>query len=215
MRNKRKKNFPAYCSIFLLCTIITGCAAQQQAGSGERFFVLDVDRPGQAMSGLKPHVLKIRRFRVSDTFSGNQLIYRTGAITYVPDFYNKFLASPGSMITDQTIRWLSDSGIFAHVADTGSDTEADLLMEGNVQAIYGDYSDPDHALAVIEIRIDVMDTTGIESTVVFHKNYEAGVALDLSGPDWMDATDELVKGLNLCLEEILTELEGDLRREIK
>ena len=167
------------------------------------------------MSGLKPQTLKVRRFRVSDTFSGNQLIYRTGAMTYDPDFYNKFLALPGSMITDQAIRWLSDSGIFAHVVDTGSEIEDDLLLEGNIQGIYGDYSDPDHALAVIEIRIHVMDTTGVENSVVFHKSYKAEATLDSNGPDRINGTDELVRGLNLCLENILTELEGDLRREIK
>ena len=215
MRNKRKSYFPVYCLMSLLCAFTAGCAMQQGASSAERFFVLDVDRPGQAMSGLKPHVLKVRRFRVSETFSGNQFVYRTGEMTYDPDFYNKFLASPGSMVTDQTIEWFSASGIFAHVADTGSDTEAELLLEGNVLAIYGDYSDPDHALAVMEIRIDVMDTTGVENTVVFHKNYKADTTIESGDPDQTNGGAELVKGFNLCLENILTELEGDLRRTIK
>ncbi|MCK4958126.1 MAG: membrane integrity-associated transporter subunit PqiC [Planctomycetes bacterium] len=215
MRNKRKSSFLAYCSMSLLCALTAGCATQQQSGNTERFFVLEVYRPGQAMSGLKPHVLKVRRFRVSDTFSGNQLIYRTGAMTYEPDFYNKFLASPGSMITDQIIRWLSDSGIFAHVTDTGSETEDNLLLEGNIQSIYGDYSDPKNNLAVIEIRIHAMDTTGAKNTVIFHKTYKASATLKSISPSQINGTAELVKGLNLCLKNIFTEIEGDLRREVK
>ncbi len=83
--------------------------------------------------------------------------------------------------------------------------EATHILEGNVIALYGDYSQKNSPKAVLEIQFFLIDNTSTSSEMIFQNNYRREVALNSSLPE------ALVKGWNEALQQILTDLEEDLR----
>ena len=187
--------------------VLAGCSAPQRETPLRRQYVLDVNSAGgklEAGSG----VLKVRRFRISSPFEGTSFVYRTGGVSYESDFYNEFLSPPAAMITEEVRQWLGASGIFGTVVDAGSHADARYALEGNIVALYGDYSDAGKPEAVMEIQVFLLDEAGPASSVAFSNGYRVVSSLESNSPA------ALAAGLNDCLEKILKEIERDLRAAV-
>ncbi len=202
MRNHRNHLIELVSICVLVSVLCSGCMDFQSANLEKQRYLLSARRQGDEDGAAGKLVVKVRRFHISSRFSGKSLTYRTGEVSYKTDFYNEFLTSPASNITEETTKWLGRSGVFADVAGVTSTAQADLLLEGTVASLYGDYSAEDAPRAVMEIRFVLLDNEG---AIQFRKSYPASVELGANTPD------ELIKGLSGCLEEILTNLENDLR----
>ena len=190
----------------LAALLAAGCTvAPEKDYPVKQQYVLRAERAGRAEAANIAPNLRVRLFRISSPFSGTQLAYRRGDVTFETDFYNEFLAPPASMITAQTRQWLDSSDVFASVVDVGSLVDAKYLFEGNVIAIHGDYADEEKPTAVLEIQFFLIDDSGAGNTVTFHKTYRK------TAPLTSDEPAKLVKGLNTCLSEILKTLEADLK----
>jgi len=191
--------------LVLLALLAAGCTvAPEKDYPVKRQYVLRAERDGQPSADSAAPTLRVRLFRASSPFSGTQLVYRRDDVTFDTDFYNEFLAPPASMITAQVRQWLGAGNVFAGVVDVGSLASAKYLLEGNIIVLHGDYSDENKRAAVLEIQFFLIDDSGGESTIRFHKTYRETTALASAGP----AT--LIKGLSTCLREILKSLEADL-----
>lgn len=194
-------------AIFILLVLpAAGCTvAPEKDYSVKRQYVLRAERDDQpAANGAAP-ALRVRRFRASSPFSGTQLVYRRGDVTFETDFYNELLAPPASMITAQVRQWLGSGDVFASAVGVGSLANTAYLLEGNIIALHGDYADKKKPAAVLEIQFFLIDDSGNENAVVFHKTYRQTAPLASDEP----AT--LVKGLNGCLRQMLKALEADLK----
>ena len=130
-------------------------------------------------------------------------------MNYESDFYNEFMVSPVSIITEQIRRWLDDSGVFAGVVNTSSGVKAGYVLEGNVVCLYGDYRDRTSPEAVLEIEFTLISAKGLANPIVFHRTYAAARAVEPANAA------ALVKGFNGCLAEILGGFEADLRKVVK
>ncbi len=193
----------------LAALLAAGCTvAPEKDYPAKRQYVLRAERPGQAAAASIAPNLRVRLFRTSAPFSGTQLAYRRGDVTFETDFYNEFLAPPASMITAQTRQWLDSSGVFASVVNVGSLVDATYLLEGNVIAIHGDYADEEKPTAVLEIQFFLIDDSGDDNTITFNETYRQTAELASDEPA------KLVKGLNTCLSEILKTLEADLKTSL-
>ncbi len=189
----------------VLC-FVSGCSVPGSNLGGAQHFVLGAERSGSAAEGIDKGVLRIRSFRISSPFSSNQLVYRTGKVSYEADYYKRFLVPPGSMITEQLQNWLIDSGVFRNVVGASSRVESDYSMEGRIFGIYGDYRDPRHPWAMMGMQIIIVDEADAANSVRFNKTYNQALPVpSISAAD-------LVVGFNKCLENIFTELEKDLRQ---
>jgi ABC-type uncharacterized transport system auxiliary subunit len=166
-------------------------------------YILQAQRKTDQNEASGKLVVKVRNFHISSKFSSKSLTYRTSEFNYNTDFYNEFLTSPASNITEETIKWLGQSGVFANVAETQSNAQSDLLLEGTVTDLYGDYRNKSRPRAVMNIWFAMLDN---DRNIEFRKSYEAIIKLDSKTPE------ELIKGLSSCLEKILTNLESDLRK---
>jgi hypothetical protein len=132
---------------------------------------------------------------------------RLGRVEYETDAYRQFLIAPGTMITEQTRAWLADSGLFQRVVPAGSRIAPDYTLEGNVTALYGDFSDESAPAAVMEMRLFLLDNSGGTEKVAFAQTYHAATPVS-------DRTTEVfVEALNRSLVDILGRLESDLQRE--
>lgn len=195
--------------LFVFLVLCVGCTSVDKQPLVKQRYSLNVSRSGERSSDTAAGVLKVRRFRVSSDFEGNGLVYRTGDVNYESDFYNDFLSSPASIITDTSQNWLEESGVFVNVTDDTSVVESGYVLEGKVVALYGDYVNTDEPKAVAEIMFSVINNKTGKDSMAFQKTYKCSEAINSCRPT------DLVRGFNLCVKEILTEFEQDLRESLR
>lgn len=194
-------------SSLIALTVFSGCGQRQ--AYDKNFYFLSATRKAQPVTRQKDVVLEVRNFTIDSAFGGKELVYRTGEVKYETDFYNEFLVSPRSMITEKTRNWLAASRLSQRVLDPGSQIDSTHVIEGNITALYGDFRDKTSPRAVLEIRIFLLETkAGEEPVSVFGATYKSSVTLENKD------TENLVNALDKCLEEILTNLEKDLSEKL-
>ena len=150
-------------------------------------------------------MLEISRFTIDSAFESKGLVYRKGKFEYETDFYNEFLVSPATMVTEKTRTWLSLSGLFAWVLDKGSCIEPTHTLEGNITALYGDLREQK---STMEIRIFLIANVARKESTILAKNYKASHGLNSK------TIESLIEAFDSCLIQILTELEKDLREKL-
>ncbi len=196
-------------ALLLVAALAAGCISTERAYPAKRQYVLDASREGEKLAKPLAGAVKVRQFSISSRFDGREFVYRIGDVAYESDFYNEFLASPASMLTEEIRLWLAGSGIFANAVDAGSGAAAVYVLEGNVPRLCGDYADRASPQAVLEIQFFLIDDRAGAGAVAFQKTYTAGAPMASRDPG------DLVRGWNACLAEILTGLENDLRAALR
>jgi cholesterol transport system auxiliary component len=157
------------------------------------------------MKGL----LEVHRFSVNNAFVTRNLVYRLGEFKYEVDYYRQFLIPPGTMITEQTRSWLTGAQLFTRVLPVGTRITPNYTLEGNVIALYGDFSSPSASAAVMEIRFFLLDNAGSREKVIFAESYRAAIPV----PD--RTVEVFVDALNKALADILGRLEADLQKALE
>ncbi|HEX3035986.1 MAG TPA: hypothetical protein VHT73_12830 [Thermodesulfobacteriota bacterium] len=194
-------------SLLMLFLILTGCAAKLERSYPERnYYILNVSNTNVNSSTASDGILEIRRFTTSPNFTTREFVYRKGDLSYVSDFYNQFFRPPGMLITEETRKWLSESGLFKYVLDSSNSARPDYVLEGNVNELYGDYRASGTPKAVLGIQFFLIDEIYSNSRIIFQKNYHGEVALKNNSPE------TLVEGWNNALGQILTDLKEDLMK---
>lgn len=181
------------------------CISFEKPAPDKRYHVLEVERPGQARAEALQGTLKVSEAKISPRYDKNVLIYRIGDLQYETDFYNEFFVSPRELITEETLRWLEDSGLFALVVggDYRLGNSYDLTLA--VNSLYGDYRNPDAPQAVLDMQALVIGIgKHARREVIFKRDYTERV------PIADHAAEACVAGLNKALANILARLEADL-----
>jgi len=190
--------------LFSLALLAGGCAGG--AAYDRQYYILEAARPGEAIRPPINGSLEVHRFGVDAAFAPKGLVYRLEEFEYETDAYRQFLIAPGVMVTERTRDWLADSNLFARVLPVGSRVAADYTLEGNVTALYGDFSKESAPAAVVEIRFFLLENTDPTETVAFAQTYRAATPV-------RDRTAEVfVEALDRSLADILARLEADLQK---
>ena len=201
MNNKLIRSFLGL-SLVASAMLISGCGAKSYE---KQRYLLETKRASSVVANGNENIMDVRRFTIDPAFSTKGLTYRKGEYEYESDFYNEFLISPDTMVTEKVRNWLSGSGLSRRVLDPGSYVDPTHVLEGNIIAIYGDFRSKSSPKAVMETRFFLLETkVGADPAIVFGKSYKSSVALESEGPGG------LVSALDRCLVEILTDLEEDL-----
>lgn len=180
-----------------------GCLDLKAPAAERRFYAMDVARPGPAKAGAG--VLKVRRFQVSRAFEGTEFVYRTSDAGYESDFYRAFFTPPASQVTEAARRWMSASGLFAHVVEAASVAPETHLLEGNVAALYADLRG-EKPKAVVELQLTLLDAAG---AIRLHRSQRREVEAASTSAD--DLTAAWSRGLG----EILAAAEVELSTAVK
>lgn len=184
-----------------------GCSLKQ-AAPVKQTYLLEAKRAagGRSPAPIGP-VLRVRGLRVNAPFDGRAFVYRVGDLQYATDFYHEFLVPPRTVLTEQIRQWLDASQLFGSPNAAGS-KEAGLVLEGSVNALYGDYREKSAPKAVLETQVTIAPATETSGAggVFFQRSYRREVALKEANPD------ALAAGWNLALEQILGALETDLKQ---
>ena len=197
------------------CIFMASCASFSRPATDRQLFAIDPGAPSQAAPARPPGsivktasvempALRVRRLQVVNPYSGTAFVYRRPGGAFHTDYYNGFIAPPAELLTGALIDWLSHAGGFATVTDAASSVPARYVLEGNVTALYGDYTDRKAPKAVIRIKVFVLDEQARGSRLAFQKEYEA------TAPIQPASVPSLVDGWNKAARSVLEQLGADL-----
>ncbi|MBU1610346.1 MAG: membrane integrity-associated transporter subunit PqiC [Proteobacteria bacterium] len=181
---------------------IAGCGGLTKPAVTKRYYDIGPQRTNQVQAAPSDQTLTVRRLRVSPMNAGRELVYKTSDTGYDSDFYNAYFIPPGDMLSQALRRWLHATGLFAHVVEPASLVRGDLVLEGNVVALYGDFTGSGEAVA--ELQFILVDEGTAETAILFSKDYSKRIPLSQRTPE------ALAAGLKQAMAEVFAELEADL-----
>ena len=192
----------------LAVSMLPGCAAPlNRPAPDRRLYNITAQRPDTAAPAGDKSVLKVRPLQISPAYQGKEMVYRLGDVEYETDYYNTFFVQPALNLTSQCAAWLGRAGVFATVVDSSSQLQENYLLEGMVNALYGDYRDRNAPKAVLEAQFFLLRNKGGDYAVAFTRTYRKEVPFAAGAKD----PAPLAEAYNQALAQMLTELERDLR----
>jgi cholesterol transport system auxiliary component len=199
-----------YLSIFrnfflALLALCAACVGIERRYPDKRYFVLEVPAQASPSNPTANETLQVSNIRVSPRYADRGFVYRTSEAGYESDFYNQFLVAPASLITEEVRKGLIETQNFKHVIGSTSQSQPNYVLEGAVNALYGDFRNVDSPRAVLEMEFFLTSESPTKPGILMQKRYARSIPLTGRSPE------ALVKGWNQALEEILTALTADLK----
>ena len=185
--------------------LLTSCVSIEKGYPDKRYYVLSAMGSGVTANPSFNGVLMVANFRVSPRYEGKSFVYRRSEANFESDFYNQFLVSPGALLTEEVRRGLARAQIFQYIVSASSRLEPTHILEGSVNALYGDFRDTSSPRAVLEMEFFLSRELPANAEIVTQKRYSESVAVNGRSPE------ALVKGWNEALEAILSSLVVDLK----
>jgi cholesterol transport system auxiliary component len=192
--------------LLLLILISSGCVNLERSYPEKRYFVIDVGDSAQPSNADGNQTLLISTLRISPRYADKSFVYRTSDAGYESDFYNQFLTSPDTMISEEVRKGLAASPAFKYVVGPATQLQPNYVLEGSVNALYGDFRNLNQPAAVLEIEFFLHNEDTANSGIVMQKRYTKTVPLSGRSPE------ALIKGWSQALESILTDLNTDLQK---
>jgi cholesterol transport system auxiliary component len=191
--------------ITLLPFLCAGCVGLEKSYPDKRYFVLEAPANPTPSNPSANETLQVSNIRVSPRYADKGFVYRTSEAGYESDFYNQFLVSPASLITEEVRKGLTGSQVFKYVISASNQSQPSYVLEGAVNALYGDFRNPNSPRAVLEMEFFLTSEIPGKPGILMQKRYAKSLPLTGRSPE------ALIKGWNQALEEILTALVADLQ----
>lgn len=194
-----------FTSLFCIITLVfgTACVNPSRDYPAKNYYVLDISRHENPIDQKIKSILEVDKFVAPSVRSGKEFIYKFSNDEYKSDFYNEFFVNPDDLIRDQVAEWIAKSGLFKAVINSNTNFNSDLILEGNVDELYADFSGED-IKAILSLQLFLTKNTPRKSSPLFSKNYKREMITASKAPK------DLVVGWNNALEEILAEFENDI-----
>lgn len=157
----------------------------------------------RAKAGGKPRkVLMVQDIEPSAGLDqrGVQWLDENGSVHV--DYYNVWDTPPAEAVSDDVRRWLSASGLFAAVVGSGSSLTADLLLEGELDALT---ANPQSLSARAALAITLLNPRVVPAKPLLQKTLTGAAAMPEASPEGV------VKGERGAVENVLNELVTTLR----
>ncbi|HMX92557.1 MAG TPA: ABC-type transport auxiliary lipoprotein family protein [Nitrospira sp.] len=199
---------PHFIGICLVVFVLGGCVNLSKSYPEKHSYILEAVHSGEMRASIPGTVLKVRKFRVSPTSEGKELVYRTSDARYEGDFYNEWFVPPNAMLTQQIMNWLTSAGLFQYVMDSSGPLPATHMLEGTLTALHGDYR-ATPARAVLAVQFLFLHEASAQGEVLWHREYRKEVDIMEQKPE------ALVSGWNEALRLILSALDEDLTRTLR
>ena len=200
-----KVNYKSWFAALALLVLASGCVSLEKSYPDKRFYVIEAGRGTAATDAKASGVLLVSSLRVSPRYESRSFVYRRSESSYESDFYNQFLVAPGAQLTEEVRRALGQAQVAQYVVGASSQSEPSHVLEGTVDALYGDFRDLSAPKAVLEMEFFLSKESATRAEIVTRKRYTKSVAVNGRTPE------ALVKGWNDGLSEILAALVADLR----
>ncbi len=189
----------------LLFVLSAGCVSLERSYPEKRYFVVELGDTAQRSNPAGDQTLLVSGLRVSPRYADKSFVYRTSESGYESDFYNQFLTSPDTMLSEEVRKGLGASPAFKYVIGPSSQLQPNYVLEGSVNALYGDFRNLNKPAAVLEIEFFLHNEDSANPGIVLQKRYIKTVPLSGRSPE------ALIKGWSQALESILADLNTDLQ----
>ena len=193
-------------AVWLLLILSVGCVSLERSYPDKRYFVIEAPANTDRSNPEGNQVLLVSGLRVSPRYADKSFVYRTSEAGYEADFYNQFLTSPDTMLSEEVRKGLAVSPAFKYVIGPSNQLQPNYVLEGSVNALYGDFRNLNAPSAVLEIEFFLHNEDSANPGVVMQKRYMKTVPLSGRSPD------ALVKGWGQALGAILSDLNTDLQK---
>jgi ABC-type uncharacterized transport system auxiliary subunit len=196
---------PVARTAWLLLAVIGGCVSLERSYPEVRYFVIGLGgKTGSNAAG--DQILLVSSLHISPRYADKSFVYRTSDSGYEADFYHQFLTPPDSMLGEEVRKGLAGSPVFKYVVGPSSQLRPDYVLEGSVNALYGDFRNLDKPAAVLEIEFFLHSEDSNRPGVLLHKRYAKTIPISARSPE------ALVKGWSEALGEIVSDLNADLEK---
>src|SRR5262245_24027164 len=192
-------------SMLALLALCAACVGIEKSYPDKRYFVLAASANPSSANPIGSETLEVSNIRISPRYADRSFIYRTSEVGYESDFYNQFLVSPSSLITEEVRKGLTGSQVFKYVIGPTNQSQPSYLLEGTVNALYGDFRNPNSPRAVLEMEFFLTSEIQEKPGILMQRLYAKSLPLTGRTPE------ALIKGWNEALEEILNSLATDLK----
>ncbi len=187
--------------------ICAGCLSVEKSYPDKRYFVLEANRSEEAANAKAAGVLLVSSLRVSPRYEGRSFVYRRSEANFESDFYNQFLVSPGALLTEEVRRAVSRAQVAQYVVGTASQLEPTHVLEGTIDALYGEFRDVNAPKAVLEMEFFLSKESPTKAEIVLRKRYVKSMAVNGRAPEalvkaWNDALNEIVAALIVDLKAV-------------
>lgn len=166
-------------------------------------FVLEPAHP-PVVAKSQPGLLRVGTIAIAAPYRGRAFVFRATDLKYETDYYHEFLVAPSANLGEGTARTLGAARVFATVVAPGVVGDADWVLEGFVNALYGDARDVGKPSAVLSITYFLRRADSDAAVPIWSKTYERRV------PFAAASTSAYVDALNTAFGDILAELSRDL-----
>ena len=217
--------------ILLFCFLCSACVSLERSYPEKHYFVIEMPRSADPSESAGDRILSVANLRISPRYADKSFVYRTSDSGYEADFYNQFLTSPDTMISEELRKGLAASREFKYVLGPSDQQQPNYVLEGSVNALYGQRfggMQPDLEIAELRDREGVLagplelavrpgprmlidegdgvpDGGAGNSGIVTQKRYVKSVPIRERSPE------ALVKGWDQALEALVSTLAVDLK----
>ena len=193
------------CCVLALVAACSGCVSLERGYPDKRYFVIEAAENPRPSNPSADETLQVSEMRVSPRYAGRSFVYRTSETAYESDFYNQFLVSPASLVTEEVRKVLIESQLFKYVISSSNSLQPSYVLEGTVNVLYGDFRNANSPKAVLEMEFFLTSEIPAKAGVLMQKRYAKVVPVQGHSPE------TLVKGWNEALESIVASLVADLK----
>jgi len=190
--------------IALLVLFCSGCVSLERSSPERHYFVIEVPPSANSPEPASDLILSVGNLRISPRYADRSFVYRTSDTSFESDFYNQFLTSPDTMISEELRKGLAAARQFKYVLGPADAQQPNYVLEGSVNALYGDFRNPSQPAAVLELEFFLYNDNSNGSGLVAQKRYLKSVRVNERSPE------ALVKGWDQALQEIIAALTTDL-----
>jgi ABC-type uncharacterized transport system auxiliary subunit len=191
----------------LLAGLILGAGCLSRPALNKQSFAFPIAPIVRTNPAPPRRVLEIRRIAVAAPFDGQSFVYRRSAYAYERDPYAEFLVPPAEILAPALRGAFLQGNIFDEVTLPGSALPADYQVEIYVTELDGDFRRPAAPTADLGIAFLFFDAKDARpGTVLFQREYHEQV------PFHPRTAAALVPAWNQALNDIMTQLNGDLRQ---
>jgi len=171
----------------LVTFVVVGClmACSLQSPYPDRaLYAIAPGPPDSAIVDTEPAhnvTLRVRRIVAVPPYGGTDLVTRTAAHRLAVDYYSAYAAAPSDLLTTELIQWLRSTNTFSAVTDAAGGLPHQWSLEGRLQELAIDNSNPAAPEAVLALELVLIDDTGSASRCLMAKTYTE--RLRIPGPD--------------------------------
>jgi ABC-type uncharacterized transport system auxiliary subunit len=116
----------------LLLVVAAGCAAFQAAPAA-RTFRIAYQPPVASTAAPLPVVVRVMPFGIAAPYNREVFVFRTGVYDLGIDYYNRWIASPATMLTDLVARDLAASQTVRAVLQSPSALPTDYELSAQIE----------------------------------------------------------------------------------